>query len=217
MQSSASSTSSDSTNKEAGAYTPRHGFSSATSKTTPEYPFRYDYEEELEEPEPVPLKPLIGSKIEEVMDGFFEDALFRKFFPLPLPQSPLSVFFYGKYRQERARIRRSVACAIFTKNPAIPLIEWLGLLGQEALIDTGLSTPADFIVSENFTHRQNRRAVYEAVEHMAELSQIRAGWLRSSWRLTSRIVIYFVKGIFAGFGMFLTDRFVIPLLIKDKK
>ena len=193
-------------------------FSSVTSHAAPEYPFRYDYDDPVELPECAPLKPFIGAKIEEVMDNFFEDALFRKFFPQPLPQSPLSIFFYGKYRQERAKIRKSVACAMFgVKEPAIPLVDWLGLLGQEALIDAGLSSPADFIVSEHLSHRQNRRAVYEAAEHFSELSSIRAGCLRSTWRMTSRIVIYFVKGVFAGFGMFLTDRFVVPLLIKEGK
>lgn len=190
----------------------------------PEYPFRYDKEEwdELSPQEPTILRPLIGAKIEEVLDGFLEDALFRRLFPQPLPQSPLSVFFYGKYRQSQSRIRRSVACAMFaqkTPTPAwnphsIALIDWIGLLGQEALVDAGLSTPADFIVSDSLTHRQNRRAVYEAAAHMKELASIRSGWLRASWRYTCRFVVYFVKGVFAGFGMYTTDRYLIPILFK---
>lgn len=191
----------------------------------PEYPFKYDYDDddfasERDEPTLPPLKPLVGAKIEEVLDGFFEDALFRCFFPQTLPQSPLSVFFYGKFRQRqlRARVKKSVACAMFTppNHAAIPLVDWIPLLGQEAMVDAGLSTPADFIVNDQLSHRQNRRAVYEAAEHMSELARIRAGLARSSWRFASRFVIYFVKGIFAGFGMFLSDRFVVPKLLKYK-
>ena len=205
------------------------GWSSLSHRKSvvPEYPFRYDEEgdeewDELSPQEPTILRPLIGAKIEEVLDGFLEDALFRRVFPQPLPQSPLSVFFYGKYRQSQSRIRRSVACAMFAQksptlawNPhSIALIDWIGLLGQEALVDAGLSTPADFIVSDSLTHRQNRRAVYEAAAHMKELASIRAGWLRSSWRYACRFVIYFVKGVFAGFGMYSTDRYLIPILFK---
>ncbi len=188
----------------------------SASRGMAEYPFRYDFEEPAEQPaEALPLKPLIGAKIEQVLDEFFEDALFRIFYPQPLPQSPLSVFFYGKYRQDCARIRRSVACAIFAnKGPSIPLVDWLGLFGQEALIDAGLSTPADFIVSEHLSHRQNRRAVYEAAEHLGEWSATAvAGRGRVAWRLACRIVIYFVKGIFAGFGMLVTDRLIVPVLL----
>lgn len=180
------------------------------------YPFKYNEDMELDElaafqsGQEVP--PRIGSKIDEVFDSYFEDSLFRFFYPQPLKYSPLALkFTYGKGKKQSFLLPKSfLSYSLFGPQNTSSFLQLQKALYQESLLDAGIYTPADLVVDSSHSHRSNRKSVYEAAYHFKELASIRAGKMRVLWRFCSHFTIYFIKGIFAGFGMFATDRFLIP-------
>lgn len=180
------------------------------------YPFKYDEDMELNElaafqsgPE---APPSIGSKIDEVFDFFFEDSLFRLFCPQPLKYSPLAMkFTYGNGKKQNYFLPKGfVSYSLFGSPTSASLLQWQKALYQESLLDAGIYTPADLIVDSSLSHRSNRRSVYELADQFKDMAAIRAGRMRVVWRYCCHFTIYFIKGIFAGFGMYTTDRFLIP-------
>jgi hypothetical protein len=192
-------------------------YSSAPSEAPMDfYPFKYDDDLELDELEAfqdgLEAPPKIGSKIDEVFDSYFEDSLFRLFYPQPLKYSPLALkFTYGKGKKQNYFLPKGfLSYSLFGPHCTSSFLELQKVLYQESLLDAGIYTPADLVVDSSNSHRSNRRSVYEAADHFKELAAISAGKMRVFWRFCCHFTIYFVKGIFAGFGMFATDRFLIP-------
>lgn len=180
------------------------------------YPFKYDEVLELDElasfQNGQEAAPSIGSKIDEVFDSYFEDSLFRLFCPQPLKYSPLALkFTHGRGKKKNYFVPRGfVSYSLFGPQPSTSLLQWQKILYQESLLDAGIYTPADLVIDCSLSHRSNRRSVYELANHFKELSSIRAGKMRVFWRYFCHFTVYFLKGIFAGFGMYSTDRFLIP-------
>ena len=190
------------------------------SSTDDFYPFKYENYEELEEyqnnnleiEETPTAAPRIGSKIDEFFDSYLEDSLFRLFYPQPLKYSPLSIklnlLFNSKNGIQVAFIPKgSLSYALFGPE-SNSFLEWQSTLYQESLLDAGINTPADYITNSELSHRHNRRSVYQAANRINELSTIRSGRLRVFWRYFCHFSIYFVKGLFAGFGMYTTNRYL---------
>jgi len=187
------------------------------------YPFKYDEDMELDELDPFQagptVPPRLGSKIDEVFDSYFEDCLFRMFFPQPLKYSPLAMkFSFGNGRKRGNLIPKGViSYSLFGPlYSSVPLLQWQKILYQESLLDSGIYTPADLVVDSESSHRTNRRAVYELADRFTDLAAVRAGRMRAFWRHFCHFTVYFVKGIFAGFGMYTTDRFLLPYLNFNK-
>ena len=187
------------------------------------YPFKYDEDMELDDLGPFQsgptAPPRIGSKIDEIVDSYFEDCLFRMFFPQPLKYSPLAMkFTYGTGRKREFLLPKgAISYSLFgPSNSSTPWLQWNKILYHESLLDAGIYTPADLVVDSESSHRANRRAVYELADRFRDLAAIRAGRMRSFWRYFCHFTIYFVKGIFAGFGMYTTDKFLLPYLNFNK-
>lgn len=182
------------------------------------YPFKYDEDMELEELETFQYEketsPKIGSKIDEVFDSYFEDSLFRLFYPQPLKYSPLALkFTFGKGKKQNYFVPKGfLSYSLLGPKTSGSLLELQKVLYQESLLDAGIYTPADLVVDESLSHRSNRRSVYESADQYKELASIRAGRIRVFWRYCCHFTIYFIKGVFAGFGMYTTDKFLIPYL-----
>lgn len=185
------------------------------------YPFRYNYdddeEDDWDDDETVSHPPRLGTKIDELFDSFFEDTVFRVLCPRPLPLSPLSQCLTDRCMQRVASARHSIPFCLFASNARFPrsatrpsLLEWTRLLHEEALIDAGLSAPVDFVTSADASHRQNRHAVYEVRHPIRELAAVRTTVIRALWRHICRFSIHFIKGLFAGVGMYATDQFLFP-------
>jgi hypothetical protein len=180
------------------------------------YPFKYDEDLELDEFAAFQIGkealPSIGSKIDEVFDSFFEDSLFRLFYPQPLKYSPLAIkFTYGKAKKQKICLPRGfVAYSLFGPRTSASLLQLQNILHQESLLDAGIYTPADLFVDSSLSHRSNRRLVYELADQFKEMAAIRAGKMRAFWRYCCHFTIYFIKGIFAGFGMYTTDKILMP-------
>lgn len=196
-------------------------YSSAHSEAPADfYPFKYDKDMELEELDPFHSGPLVapprlGSKIDEVFDSYLEDCLFRIFFPQPLKYSPLAMKFAIGSGRKRGHFLPKGAISYSLFGPlcsSVPLLQWQKILYQESLLDVGIYTPADLVIDSESSHRSNRRAVYELAGRFKDLAAIRAGRMRAFWRHFCHFTVYFVKGIFAGFGMYTTDRFLLPYL-----
>jgi hypothetical protein len=193
-----------------------------------EYPFKYDdnfVSEDFEqfvahkELQQQATTPKIGAKIDEVFDSYLEDSLFRIIYPNPLQNSPLALKFNLNNRKRAILPIGSLSMALFGSSGSsarTSFISWQKILQHESLIDSSIHTPADYITDPEQTHLANRRSVYEACQRFQQLSMIKSGFLRSAWRFFSRFTIYFVKGLFAGFGMYTTDRFLIPTILKFK-
>ena len=187
------------------------------------YPFKYDEEMELDELDsfqsgPV-TPPRLGSKIDEIFDSYFEDCLFRTVFSQPLKYSPLAMkFAFGNGRNRgNILLKGAISYSLFGPScSSMALLQWNKVLYQESLLDAGIYTPADLVVDSESSHRSNRRAVYEIADRFKELAVVRAGRMRSFWRYFCHFTIYFVKGVFAGFGMYTTDRFILPYLNLNK-
>ncbi len=189
------------------------------------YPFKYDNDMELDELDHFQLNsdpvPRIGSKIDEVFDAYMEDSLFRVFYPQPLAYSPLVLkLFPNAKKHKRVQLPKGLMSFTFfgpRSNPSssTTFLQWQKVLYNESLIDAGIYTPADSIIDPENSHRFNRRAVFESAHLFEELASIRAGRMRAFWRYFCHFTIYFVKGVFAGFGMYTTDRFLIPYFNKD--
>ena len=183
------------------------------------YPFKYENYEEIEEyqnnleiEETLPVVPRIGSKIDEFFDSYLEDSLFRLLCPQTLKYSPLSIklnLLLNSRNEPQALFipKGRLMYAIFGPN-SNSFLDWQGALYQESLLDAGINTPADFIISSEFSHRHNRRLVYEAANRINELSSIKPRRLRAFWRYFCHFSIYFIKGLFAGFGMYATNRYL---------
>ena len=199
-------------------------YSSARSEAPIEfYPFKYDEEVELDElgsfQTSPPSPPKMGSKIDEVFDSYFEDCLFRIFYPHTLKYSPLAMkFAFGNSKKRGQFIPQgAISYSLFGPlHSSVSLLQWQKILHQESLLDAGLYTPADLVVDSGSSHRSNRRAVYELADRFKDLATIRAGRVRSFWRYFSHFTVFFVKGLFAGFGMYTVDRFLLPILKHNK-
>lgn len=195
-------------------------YSSAHSEAQADfYPFKYDKDMELDEFDPfssgLSAPPKLGSKIDEVFDSYFEDCLFRMFFPQPLKYSPLAMKFAFRNGRKREQFLPNGAIGYSLFGPShssMPFLQWQKIMYQESLLDAGIYTPADLVIDSERSHRLNRRAVYELTARFKDLASIRAGRMRAFWRHLCHFTVYFVKGIFAGFGMYTTDRFLIPYL-----
>lgn len=176
------------------------------------YPFAYDAETEIEEIEESlereEVVPHIGSKIDEIFDSYFEDSIFRIFYPHPLKYSPLTL----KFTKTAGYVLHNgfISSALFGQHSTHSWIQLQKIMYQESLLDAGIYTAADIIVDPSNSHKLNRRSVYDAAEKYNNLVSIRVGRLRSIWRFVSHFSIYFIKGVFAGFGMYTTDRFLLP-------
>lgn len=183
------------------------------------YPFAYEGEEikieEYDEEYEPEVVPRIGSKVDEVFDSYFEDSIFRLLYPQPLKYSPLALKFasFGKGKQSAHVLQKGfLSFALFGPQSSHSWLELQKTMYQESLLDAGIYTPADLIVDPSNSHKFNRRSVYDAAEKYRELATIRAGRMRSFWRFASHFTVYFIKGIFAGFGMYTTDRYLLAYL-----
>lgn len=186
------------------------------------YPFKYD--DNLELSNDINSQPgaeatlRIGSKIDEVFDVYMEDSLFRIFYSQPLKYSPLTLKLSSKPKSHVSIMPKGfISYTLFgphSSNRSNLLLQLQKILYNESLIDAGIYTPADFIVDPENSHRFNRRAVYESAHLLKELASIKSGRMRAIWRYFCHFTVYFIKGIFAGFGMYTTNRFLIPYFNK---
>lgn len=190
-----------------------------------------DYIETETETVTLMTTPRIGAKVDEFFDSYFEDALFRCFYPQPLRFSPLSIYFSGGIKKSQFNFPSGfITRSIFSKsvnNPLQPhppppppppsLLDWSKLFHYESMLDAGLSAPSDFIFRPQLGHRQNRRTAYDTDDSLDEFKSLKMiSKSRIIWRYFCHFSIYFIKGMFAGFGMFATEKYFIPLLFDNK-
>ena len=180
--------------------------SSPSNTQSYSYPFKYDdlnsdHDGSIEdEIEPQTPSSRIGSKIDEVFDGYFENSLFKFLFPNSLPFSPLT----NNFSNLNQLSSNNIASFIILRSKISE--NWIQLskaLYRESLLDSGICGPVDLVVDESSSHILNRRSVYCAAGKFTEMSAVQSSASRSLWRFATHFIIYFVKGMFSGFGMYL--------------
>jgi hypothetical protein len=159
--------------------------------------------------------PVLAAKVDELVDAVFEDALFRICCPRTLGSaSPLALLLTRHHQLAslttgRIELFRGIGL-VPSSPPSVPTaapssqeplfvlplrytyLDWLKALRAESRIDAGLGG----------SKKQD--------------NALRPSPWRAAWRFFSHFTIYFVKGLFAGCGIFFTDRYLNAAPISSK-